>query len=198
MKRIYLLLFAFILFTVASCGPGVETARPSNVDLSKYSTFAFLPNSNAEVPGKSYNDESINQLVVESVNQNMREAGYTLERDNPDLLVLVSTRTEIERETTTDPMYATYPYTAGVGSVSPYYNSYYYRGYNTFGGGIVGYDTDTYAYEQGTVIINLVDRETKQTVWKGVTSDPLYDQPNPQAMRELVNAIFEEYPLTES
>lgn len=198
MKLIKTLFLTFIFLAVVSCGPGVQTTRPANVDLSKYETFAFLPNTNAEVPGKAYNDESVNRLVVETVNQNMREAGYTLNRDNPDLLVLVSTRTEIERERTTDPLYATYPYTAGVGSVSPYYGPYYYRGYSTFGGGIIGYDTDTYAYEQGTVVINLVDRETKRTVWKGYTSDPLYDEPNPQAMRELVNQIFEEYPLIEN
>lgn len=195
MKLLKSLFLTLIFLAVVSCGPGVRTSQPANVDLSKYETFAFLPNTNAEVPGKNYNDENVNAMIVEAVNRNMRQAGYTLDRDNPDLLVLISTRTEIERERTTDPLYATYPYTAGIGTVSPYYGPYYYRGYGTFGGGIIGYDTDTYAYEEGTVVINLVDRETKQTVWKGVTSDPLYDQPNTAAMQDLVNEIFEEFPL---
>lgn len=195
MKLLKPLLITLVLLAVLSCGPRVETVRPTDVNLAKYDTFAFLPNTNADIPNESYNDEDVNRMIVETVNQNMREAGYTLDRDNPDLLVLISTSTEIERERTTDPVYATYPYTAGVGAVSPYYGNYYWRGFNTFGGGIVGYDTDTYAYEEGTVVINLVDRETKQTVWKGMTSDALYDQPNTQAMRELVNEIFEEFPL---
>lgn len=195
MKFLKPLLLTLVLLAVLSCGPRVETARPTAVDLEKYDTFAFLPNSNADIPNESYNNEDVNRLVVETVNQNMREAGYTLDRDNPDLLVLISTSTEIERERTTNPVYATYPYTAGVGAIGPAYGNYYYRGFNTFGGGVVGYDTDTYAYEEGTVVINLVDRETKETVWKGMTSDALYDQPNTQAMRELVNEIFEEYPL---
>lgn len=195
MKFLKPLLLTLVLLAVLSCGPRVETARPTAVDLGKYDTFAFLPNSNADIPNESYNNEDVNRLVVETVNQNMREAGYTLDRDNPDLLVLISTSTEIERERTTNPVYATYPYTAGVGAIGPAYGNYYYRGFNTFGGGVVGYDTDTYAYEEGTVVINLVDRETKETVWKGMTSDALYDQPNTQAMRELVNEIFEEYPL---
>ncbi|MDT0647293.1 DUF4136 domain-containing protein [Zunongwangia sp. F260] len=195
MKAMKSILICSILLMVLSCGPRVQTVKPMDTDLSKYSTFAYLPNTNAEVPGKAYNDENVNRMIVETVNQNMSQTGYTLDRDNPDLLVLISTSTEIERETTTDPVYATYPYTAGVGTVSPYYGSYYYRGYNTFGGGVMGYDTDTYAYEEGTVVINLVDRQTKETVWKGMTSDALYDQSNTAAKRELVNQIFEEYPL---
>ncbi|MDT0649815.1 DUF4136 domain-containing protein [Autumnicola edwardsiae] len=195
MKAMKSILFCSILIMVLSCGPRVQTVKPMDTDLSKYSTFAYLPNTNVEVPGKGYNDENVNRMIVETVNQNMEQTGYTLDRDNPDLLVLISTSTEIERETTTDPVYATYPYTAGVGAVSPYYGSYYYRGYNTFGGGIMGYDTDTYAYEEGIVVINLVDRQTKETVWKGITSDALYDQRNTVAMRDLVNEIFDEYPL---
>lgn len=195
MKLLKPLLLTLVLLAVLSCGPRVETARPTDVDLEKYDTFAFLPNSNADIPNESYNNEDVNRMVVETVNQNMREAGYTLDRENPDLLVLISTSTEIERERTTEPVYAAYPYAGGVGTVGPAYGNYYYRGFNTFGGGVIGYDTDTYAYEEGTVVINLVDRETKETVWKGMTSDALYDQPNTQAMRELVNEIFEEYPL---
>lgn len=195
MRRIYLLLFTGFLIMAISCGPRVQTERPTNVNLEKYDTFAFLPNANVEVQDRNYNDENINSMIVETVNQNMREAGYSLDRDNPDLLVLISTSTEIEREMTTSPVYAAYPYGAGVTTIGPWYEPYYYRGYNTFGGGVIGYDTDTYAYEEGTVVINLIDRETKETVWKGMTSDALYDQPNTQAMRELVNEIFEEYPL---
>ena len=195
MKSLKSILIFSLMMLVLSCGPRVTTVNPVSDDLSSYETFAYLPNSNAEVPQKNYNDENVNSMIVESVNRNMRNEGYSLDRDNPDLLVLISTKTELETERTTDPVYATYPYTAGVTSVSPYYGSYYYRGYNTLGGGVVGYDTDTYSYEEGTVVINLIDRETKETVWKGITSDPLYEQANTAAMRELVNQIFEEYPL---
>ena len=197
MRTIKTIILCTVFLVALSCGPRVQTIKPMNTDLSKYETFAYLPNSNAEVPGKNYNDEKVNSMIIETVNQNMREAGYRLDRENPDLLVLISTKTEIERETTADPVYAAYPYTAGLG-VSPFYSPYYYTGYSAFGGGIIGYDTDTYAYEEGTVVINLIDRETKETVWKGITSDALYDQPNAAAKRELVNRIFEEYPLNQN
>ncbi|MDT0691595.1 DUF4136 domain-containing protein [Salegentibacter sp. F188] len=165
-----------------------------DTDLSKYETFAYLPNSNVEAPGKNYNDEDVNTLVIETINENMKQAGYTLDRDNPDLLVLVSTRTNTETETTADPMYARYPYTGAATTVSPFYNNYYYRGYNNYSG-VIGYNTDTYTYEEGTVVVDLVDRETKETVWKGISSENLYDETTTGAMRDLVNQIFDEYPL---
>ena len=59
----------------------------------------------------------------------------------------------------------------------------------------IGYDRDTYRYKEGTVVIHLVDRKTRNTVWKGVASESLYDQTSTEAMQDLVNAIFEEYPL---
>jgi hypothetical protein len=31
--------------------------------------------------------------------------------------------------------------------------------------------------KEGTLVINLTDLQTKNTVWKGVASDTIYDQP---------------------
>ncbi|WP_373056004.1 DUF4136 domain-containing protein [Zunongwangia sp. H14] len=194
MKNFKTTLICAMLLLAFACGPRVRTVNPESSDLSSYETFAYLPNTNAEVPGKAYNDESVNQTIIEAINNNMQQEGYELERNEPDLLVLVSTKTDTEVETTTDPVYATYPYSAGMGSVSPYYNNYYYYGYNNYNG-VVGYDTDTYSYKEGTLIINLVDRQTKNTVWKGIASDAVYDQTSRDAIRGMVDDIFEEYPL---
>ncbi|MGB8374271.1 MAG: DUF4136 domain-containing protein [Salegentibacter sp.] len=180
---------------VFACGPRVTTSKTTSKDLSNYNTFAYLPNSSVEMPDKAFNDD-VNSAIVETVNNNMRKAGYTLDRNNPDLLVLISTKTNLKTETTTDPVYATYPYMGGVATVSPFYDPYYYSGYANYTN-IVGYDTDTYAYKEGTLIINLVDRETKETVWKGISSKSLYDQTNTAAIQDLVNQIFQEYPLNQ-
>ncbi|HET8854916.1 MAG TPA: DUF4136 domain-containing protein, partial [Salinimicrobium sp.] len=94
---IMLLIILFI-----SCGPRVVTEKTASVDLSNYDTFAYLPNTNAEVPGMAYNDESLNYDIIEAVNDNL-EQWYNLDRENPDLLVLVSTATDVEVGTDTDP-----------------------------------------------------------------------------------------------
>ena len=194
MKFLSTLMFSILIFGVVSCGPRVQTSQPNNVDLSKYDSFAYLPNTNADVPNNRYNDEEVNAMIINSINNNLRQEGYNLNRDNPDLLVLVSTKINPEMATETDPVYATYPYNAGITTVSPYYDSYYYYGYNTYTD-IVGYDTDTYSYEEGTLVVQLVDSETKNTVWKGIAADAIYDQTSTSAIENMVGDIFEEYPL---
>lgn len=187
---------SFLLLMGCGSGSNVETAKTTDGDLSNYDSFAFLPNSNPEGVDESYDDDEVNTAVIETINMRMREAGYELDRDDPDLLVLVSTKTNVETGTQSRPVYAGYPYSSGATTVRPYYNSYYFRGFNNYNR-VVGYDTDTYQYKEGTLVINLVDRETRETVWKGVASDNIYNQGTTAATRALVNDIFEEYPLTD-
>ncbi len=193
MKKYNLIILLLIGSLLISCGPRVSTAKTASVDLNRYDTFAYLPNSNVHAEGMQLDSDEVSRAVIEAVNTNLQQEGYNLDRQNPDLLVLIETETDTEVTATTDPVYATYPYTPGVTSVSPFYDPYYYPGYTGFD--IIGYDVDAYAYEEGTVVIHLVDRETRKTVWKGVASESLAGETNLQAINDLVNAIFEEYPL---
>ncbi|WP_164510885.1 DUF4136 domain-containing protein [Nonlabens xiamenensis] len=190
-KTLTLLLIAVSL---TACGPTVSTIKSASADLDSYQTFAYLPNAELELPDREMKDR-VNSLVVETINENMMDEGYRLDRDNPDLLVLVSTQVDQETETEVDPVYASYGFynTPNV-TVSPYYNNYYFTGYRNYNG-VVGYEKDTYQYKEGTLVVQLVDRETKNNVWRGVSSDAIYDIGNIAAMNEMVNAIFEEYPL---
>ncbi|MGB5983381.1 MAG: DUF4136 domain-containing protein [Nonlabens sp.] len=191
--KLYSFLF-LIAIVVTSCGPAVTTTKSNNADLSSYNSFAYLPNADVNMPDRKQNDK-VNSLIIESVNSNMMDAGYKLDRDNPDLLVLISTKVNQETETDTDPVYATYGYYNRTNlRVSPYYNNFYYNNYNTYQT-VAGYDTDTYTYKDGTLIVQLVDRKKNKTVWKGVSGTSIYDGATTSAMRTLVNTIFEEYPL---
>lgn len=182
-----------------SCGSSVDTVRPNNADLSKYETFAYLPNAEIDLPEMPSQVESINSFIIETINKQMDEAGYMLDRDNPDLLVLVSFSTDLRTERKEEPVYATFPYgnTVAGTPVSPFYQPYFFRGwYNWYyPGGIVGYTTDTYSYQEGTVVVDLIDRETKQSVWKGRTSKSIINQSKTEAIEEAIRVIFKEYPL---
>lgn len=191
MKALKTMLIFSILILLFSCGPSVRTVNPDSTNLSNYNSFAYLPNTNAEVQG--YNNKNINQAIVEAVRTNLIQEGFELDRDKPDLLVLISTATDIEVAATADPVYATYPYTAGVTTVAPYYDPYYYYGYGAFNN-FVGYDLDTYAYKEGALVIHLIDRQTKNTVWKAIATNKVYDQTSPDAVKRMVDDIFERFP----
>lgn len=196
MRLFSLAALSCLFLFLAGCGTGanVTTVQPNEADLSRYDSFAYLPNANVEVAGESYNDEQINSAIIETINANMRQAGYTLDRDNPDLLVLAGANIDLERRTRQEPVYASYPYSTPGLSVHPSYNPYFYRGYRTFPG-IVGYTRDTSLYEEGTLVIELVDRETREVVWRGIASEDIFNESNTQAIQEMVTDIFEEYPL---
>ena len=191
-------LVALLAFFFASCGPTVRTSQPTSADLSKYSTFAYLPNALVDVEGLE--SEELSGEVVEAVRKQLQQVGYRVDRDDPDLLVLLSVKQDTEVETRRDPVYGSaysaYPYTNGVYGVSPYYNDYYYNGYDAYGADIVGYDVDTYRYKTGTLILNLVDRATKNTVWKAVSEKAIYDgNVSPSDIAMMVDDMFAEFPV---
>lgn len=184
---------------LSSCSPRVTTSRPTDVDLSKYETFAYLPNADVEINNQADKDK-VNVFIIDNVNAEMKKQGYTLDRDNPDLLVLISTRTETETRIEKDPIYAnysyaTYPYGAYARrTVSPYYNNYYYYDFYNYNR-VVGYDTNYYEVEVGTLVIMLIDQETGKTVWRGMTSDAVTQLTTVDEMISLVDNVFDEYPL---
>ena len=187
-----------LLFTVA-CGPTVDTYRPTQADLSNYQSFAFLPNANISMPDNSkMSSDEVSQMVVQTINNSMRQQGYQLDRENPDLLILASVKTSIETDVDYDPIYANYPYTnLTATTIYPAYDPYYYpqyTGYTDF----VGYDTDINRYKEGSLVIDVVDRSTRQVVWKGISSKPIYSGSTSEAIADLVMEIFEEYPATDA
>ncbi len=198
MKSLKLSALLVILITIYSCGPAVTTTKPTNANLNNYKTFSYLPNAAIEMPTENFSTETVNSMVIQQINDQMINAGYKLDRDKPDLLVLVSTKVNQETETDTDPIYARYgAYNRPNLRVNNYYNNYYFNGYNTYNT-VIGYDTDTYTYKEGSLIIQLVDRDTRKTVWKGFSNTNIYQSNSTAALTTLVNAIFEEYPLMQN
>lgn len=191
------LFFSVITLSLIACGgPKVNTTKTTSNDLSVYKTFAYLPNSNFEDLDKGYGNNNIGTTVIESVNTNMQQLGYTLDRTNPDLLVLLSTSTDLDTNVAKEPVYATYPnYYGSSYGVSPYYQNYYYNGYSGYNR-LIGYDTDVNTYKEGTLRLSLVDSETKNIVWKGTASNGIYKSENEsKAIAKFVDDMFAKYPI---
>ncbi|WP_127845307.1 DUF4136 domain-containing protein [Psychroflexus aestuariivivens] len=201
MKFLKIIIPTILGILLISCGSSVKTVRPNKADLSKYDTYAYLPNASLEMKNLPNENDYLNSFMIETINDEMKESGYTLDRDNPDLLVLVSVSTDLAVKRKNEPVYARFPYGNAVAAtpISPFYQSFYYRGWHNwyYPGGVIGYTTDTYSYEEGTVVVDLIDRKTKQSVWKGRTSEPILNQTKTEAVIDAINDIFKNYPLNE-
>ncbi|MGB3142884.1 MAG: DUF4136 domain-containing protein [Maribacter sp.] len=192
LKLVPIIIITSILFM--SCGPKVTTTKTASVDLTKYDTFAYLPNGNFDDPNMGYTDETVGETVINEVNAQMKNMGYSINKNAPDLLVLLGTKTNKETETYKEPVYATYPnFYASNYRVSNYYQPYYYNGYSGYNQ-LIGYDRDYETFQEGTLFLSLVDRKSRNVVWKGTASDFIGGQKDSKAIATFVDDIFENYP----
>jgi len=188
------ILGSFIALIMVACGPTVTTTKVNDANLKSYSTFAYLPNSNFDDYIDYETDNSVGMAVIQNVNRNMEQEGYAMDRNNPDLLVLLSTNTDLEKTVTKEPIYATYPtYYNTRYTVSPYYQNYYYYNYGAYNR-VVGYETDVDRYKEGTLLLYLIDSDNKEVVWKGMASDLIFQQNASQAIATYVDDMFEKFP----
>ena len=181
-----------LFFLISSCGPTVNTAKKAPVDLDTYDTFAWLP-SKEEIKNPNYNDELVYTTIVDAVNTQMRQEGYSVEKQSPDILVNVKTMFDKETETVSDPVYASYDYVYPYTYVDPFYEPYYYTGYADVPR-VVGYDVDQITYTEGTFVIDLIDAETNKVVWRGWANDRIAPENLNSEIRNYVQEIFEEFP----
>ena len=151
-----LVLLTGIAMLLASCAskPTIESDYDHTIDFSKYKTYAFYTPLGIENPNYS---SIYGSIFRDAIGKEMNNRGYR-QSDNPDLLINVSGRMQDKTKVTT----TADPYMGG--------GYYGYRGgrYGAWGG--YGYGTSTHVsnYTEGTINVDMVDRELKRMVWEGV------------------------------
>jgi len=154
MSRFVLLTSAVILLASCASKPVIETDYDHTIDFSQYTTYGFFNPMGIENPNYS---SIYGSIFRDAISKEMESRGYKMS-DNPDLMINVSGRLQDKTKVTT----TSDPYMGG-----GYYG--YRRGaYGAWGG--YGYGTQTHVsnYTEGTVNIDMVDRNMKRMVWEGV------------------------------
>ena len=147
-------------------------------DFQSYKSFAWVPQQTTAI-GDAKQAQQTNTLldkrVRNAVNAKLQAQGMTIDTENPDLLVAYHTGID-QKINVTDWGYS-YP-----------------RYYGGWGGGNV----DVTSYEEGTLIVDLIDYKTKQLVWRGVATKALETNPTPEQMdrnmQAVIDALFSKYP----
>lgn len=121
-------------------------------------------------------DDSIDlKRVHAAVDATLAQRGFTLSSSNPDFQVAA----HISRK---DKLRVTdWGYTAGP-------RSYWYG----------GHDVDVTQYEEGTLILDVIDSDKKQLIWRGTASRPVDQswsaEDRDEIAREAVQALLDEFP----
>lgn len=151
------------------------------VDFSKYGSYAWLPRPDpTKDPEAARRDGLLIQRIERAVDADLSTKGMRrVEPDaSPSLLVTehISVEQKLQVNTTT--------------------YGYGYGRWGYYGGGY----SDTYVdqYEEGTLVLDFIDAESKQLVWRGSVQTRLRDEKTPderdRRVREVVQAILDRYP----
>lgn len=189
---IYIVQILIMLFFFSGCGrKEVSVNKLAHVDLGKYNSYAWLPSGDTSINTHSQ-DPTVSSGVREKVNSELQIRGYRLDIKDPDFLVLVHSRYDDNVKKKNLPN--SYNYYGPGFYTGPWYYGYYPE-YKTIPF-INGSSVNAVNYTKGTLVIDIIDADTKEVVWRGRATDPIYDQAEiVEEVKENVEEIFEEYPV---
>lgn len=158
---------------LSACAPStalVKTDYDKDADFSKFKTFYWSEEIDNNKEGHPIlNNTLVTKRIKTAIISEMEGRGYVLSPENPDLLVnfhiVVEEKTEYR-------------------SVPSMGYRYWWRD-----------DVRPHKYNEGTLIIDLVDHDEKQLVWQGYSSGILRDkaQAVESKIRESISLIFQQY-----
>ncbi|MGM0636162.1 MAG: DUF4136 domain-containing protein [Bacteroidota bacterium] len=175
MKPIKLIFSILILGFLASCSSvSVATDYDSEVDFSKYKTFAFFKPGIDEVQISDLDK----RRILKAIEFELEQKGFTKSED-PDLLVNIFTE---EQE-----------------NVNVYQNNFGW-GYGWGWGWGWGMPmTQVSRNVEGTLFIDFIDRNNNQLIWQGIGTDflSLDREKKKEKIKEIVHKIIAQFPPKE-
>jgi len=199
-----LIFFALAIVTLSACSTRYNyyVAGLNRTNLSAYRTFAWMP---PEKGTESQNNFVADAKIKDAATQALTQKGLTLQQRDPDLLVSYTSIVGRGSRTNYYPMYAgagMYPgYGWGYGGLGwdGWYRPYYYA-YGAPFSYYVGTSVEREHYKEGTLIVDLVDRRSKQVVWRGFGVGEVHKdyQKDVEDLPRVVAGIFEQLSLAPS
>ncbi len=170
------IIMALVVVTT-SCATGPRIEYDQQADFSRYKTFNWLEPAQQEVEDPILDSQLLAKRVASSTKGVMAVLGYTMTSDAPDMLVTYHTAS---KEKLRSPRFG-----VGVG-----YSRYYHHWRSS-----VIFGNSVESYEQGILIIDVVDASTNNLVWRGWETS-LLSQRNfsEEAVNKAVNKILLEFP----
>jgi len=146
-------------FALSACAGAPRTVEyDDSVDFSRYQTFAWASPERRDVKDPVLDSELLDRRVANAIRQALSERGMEeAPAEEADLLITYHTTSRQQFRAPHVRVHLSY------GPGYPYYPHWYaaphYRG--------PYYHYDQRSYQEGTLIIDVVDRERNELVWRG-------------------------------
>ncbi len=170
-------LMFFLLITLGACAkpapPKVETTFDWKADFSSYRTWMWT-DKKPVVADSLIGDDPLDRMIRRAVDRELGNKGLRPVADKPDLLVKY--KGKIQAAVSASPGATGY--------------SYNWRWSKSAAGGM-----QQDSYRKGTLVIDLIDAQTRELVWRGSTSRSLtYEEGARGKIPEVVREILSHYP----
>jgi hypothetical protein len=177
-------LVGIVVVTLAACAapqPEVRSNFDKSVDFSRYRTYNIMASAGRSADGY---ETIVGQSIRVAVEQEMESRGYVKDAD-PDLLVNYSVTVKTVQKVSNVP---------AAGPPQPYYyRGGYYRPWPSY-----NYDTWVREYDEGTLLIDVVDAKRQQLVWEAAGTGRLrkaLTEDTEARARSAVALLFVRYPF---
>jgi hypothetical protein len=160
-----------VISLIACSNVGVKTDFDPDIDFTSYKTYDWLNIDSRQGESTYANVELVDQRIKRAVDEQLTDFGY-IHADNgqPDFLVAYYTITN-DKERAAD------------------------YGYRYFGHSHRVNDVQVYQYDQGTLIIDIVDTKLNQLIWRGWASQSLDNiNPTEDQIQKAVSQILGQFP----
>ena len=181
-------LCAGFIFILAGCAPmTVTTNYDTSANFTKLKTFDWIPNATINVNDPRVIDSLLESNIKNAVLNELSQKGYEkTSKGTPDFYVAYNASLEAKTRDITLTNYYGYP------------------GYpDTWGywwGGPTSTETYTVTYDEGMLVVDFVDPETKQPIWRGTVQAQVTLTDTPKCkqnkINEAIKKILAKFPPT--
>lgn len=180
------LIAAVVAITISGCSSiSTETDYNTEVDFSRYQTWDWVQTDKKEEKPSLHHNGLVDQRIRNAVGDQLSVKGLA-QTDQEQADLLVNYFTTFEKKVDVDTFYSSFGY-------YPYRWGYHHSRHSAF-----GTETRVREYNEGTLVVDLIDAENKQLVWRGSASDTVRKNLTPderkQKIDETVMAILAQYP----
>lgn len=172
-----LLVICLALIALVGCSSvQVSTDYDPNVDFSQYKTFS-LPTNDRPPDDALAQNPLVAKRIELAVSRELEAKGFKkVDTGVPDLVVITYAGVQEKMQVNT----------YGSGYYGGYYGGY---GYYDPWWGPYGQRTDVSYYDEGTLVIDLVDADDKELVWRGLGTKILEGATDPEKVQANVDKM---------
>jgi hypothetical protein len=171
---------AGLTLLLAACAPRIYTEQDQDAKLSGYHRFAWLTAPVGPVRDPILDSQILESRVHKAVTGDLAARGYTevAPDANPDFLVTYHTSSK-----------------QIIDSSNPSFGFFMGLGPHGAGGAVLATGPDIQSRDEGTLILDVMDGQSKRLVWRGWTTQLLnQDNYSDQSVQSAVKNIFDKFP----